>query len=63
MITVTVKKDEPFERALRRFKRKVEQAGIKKEIKRKMYYIKPGEAKRKKQREAMRRRRKQERMK
>lgn len=62
MITVTVKKDEPFERALRRFKRKVEQAGIKKEIKRKMYYVKPGEARRKKQREAMRRRRKQERM-
>jgi len=62
VITVTVKKDEPFERALRRFKRKVEQAGIKKEIKRKMYYVKPGEARRKKQREAMRRRRKQERM-
>ncbi len=61
MITVTVKKDEPFERALRRFKRKVEQAGIKKDLKRKMFYIKPGEAKRKKQREAMRRRRKQER--
>jgi small subunit ribosomal protein S21 len=61
LITVTVKKDEPFERALRRFKRKVEQAGIKKEIKRKMFYIKPGEARRKKQREALRRRRKQER--
>jgi small subunit ribosomal protein S21 len=61
VITVTVKKDEPFERALRRFKRKVEQAGIKKDLKRKMFYIKPGEAKRKKQREAMRRRRKQER--
>ena len=61
MITVTVKKDETFERALRRFKRKVEQAGIKKDLKRKMFYIKPGEAKRKKQREAMRRRRKQER--
>ncbi len=61
MITVTVKKDEPFERALRRFKRKVEQAGIKKELKRKMFFVKPGEARRKKRREAIRRRRKQER--
>ena len=33
MIYVTVKNDEPFERALRRFKKKYEKAGILKDVK------------------------------
>ena len=45
MIYVTVKKDEPFERALRRFKKKWEKAGILREFKSRAYYLKPSEQK------------------
>ena len=45
MIYVTVKNDEPFERALRRFKKKWEKAGILRDVKAKAYYLKPSELK------------------
>ena len=44
MIYVTVKDGEPFERALRRFKKKWEKAGILRDVKSRSYYLKPSEA-------------------
>lgn len=43
MVSVKVKSDEPFERALRRFKKKWEKAGILKDFKSKTFYLKPSE--------------------
>jgi small subunit ribosomal protein S21 len=43
---VTIQDGESLEGALRRFKRKVQQEDIIKEIKRHSYYLKPGEKKR-----------------
>ena len=43
MVSVKVKDDEPFERALRRFKKNWEKAGILKEYKSKQFYLKPSE--------------------
>ena len=40
-IGVMVKEDEPFEKAVKRFRRKVEKAGIIKETKRRTRYEKP----------------------
>jgi small subunit ribosomal protein S21 len=48
MPKVEVRKDESFESALRRFKRKIEQEGILKEIKKRKHYEKPSERKRRK---------------
>lgn len=48
MSEVEVKKDESFEAALRRFKKKVEQEGILREIRDRKHYEKPSERKRKK---------------
>ncbi len=45
MIEVTVKENEPFEKALRRFKKKWEKAGILREYKSRAYYLKPSEQK------------------
>lgn len=58
MILVTVRENEPFEKALRRFRRKVEREGIRKDIKKNSFYLKPGERRRLKQRLAEKRRRK-----
>jgi small subunit ribosomal protein S21 len=58
LIFVTVRENEPFEKALRRFRRKVEREGIRKDIKKNSYYLKPGEKRRLKQRLAEKRRRK-----
>ncbi|MCH7497932.1 MAG: 30S ribosomal protein S21 [Candidatus Marinimicrobia bacterium] len=55
MVEVIVKRDEPLERALRRFKKKYEKAGILKEIKRNSYYLKPSAEKRIKRSKARRR--------
>jgi len=55
MVEVTVRKDEPLERALRRFKKKYEKAGILKDIKRNSYYLKPSAEKRIKRSKALRR--------
>ncbi|MCH7520122.1 MAG: 30S ribosomal protein S21 [Candidatus Marinimicrobia bacterium] len=55
MVEVTVRKDEPLERALRRFKKKYEKAGILKDVKRTAYYLKPSEERRIKRSKAKRR--------
>jgi small subunit ribosomal protein S21 len=55
---VTVKEGESFESALRRFKRKVQQEAIIKDIKRHAVYLKPGERKRLKIAQAHKRMRK-----
>ena len=46
MAEIQVHEGESLESALRRFKRKVQQEDIIKEIKRHSYYLKPGEKKR-----------------
>jgi small subunit ribosomal protein S21 len=57
---VVVNDGETVESALRRFKRKVQQEDIIKEIKRHSYYLKPGEKKRAKQALARKRNRKKQ---
>lgn len=58
MAEVTIQDGESLEAALRRFKRKVQQEDIIKEIKRHSYYLKPGEKARVKQALAQKRARK-----
>ncbi|MCG8429735.1 MAG: 30S ribosomal protein S21 [Candidatus Omnitrophica bacterium] len=48
MPQVEVKKDESFEAALRRFKKKIEQEGILREVRDRKHYEKPSERRRKK---------------
>jgi small subunit ribosomal protein S21 len=55
---VRLQEGEPLENALRRFKRKVQQEDIIKEVKRHSYYLKPGEKLRVKQALARKRNRK-----
>lgn len=57
---VVVNDGETVESALRRFKRKVQQEDIIKEIKRHSYYLKPGEKRRAKQALARKRNRKKQ---
>jgi len=57
---VVVQDGESVESALRRFKRKVQQEDIIKEIKRHSYYLKPGEKRRAKQALARKRNRKKQ---
>ena len=45
MVSVKIKSGEPFEKALRRFKKKWEKAGILREFKSRAYYLKPSEQK------------------
>lgn len=47
MPEVEIKKGESFEAALRRFKKKIEQEGIIREVKNRKYYEKPSEKRRK----------------
>jgi small subunit ribosomal protein S21 len=58
MAVVHVQEHESLDSALRRFKRKVQQEDIIKEVKRHSYYLKPGEKKRVKQALARKRNRK-----
>ena len=58
MAEVRVQEGEPLENALRRFKRKVQQEDIIKEVKRHSYYLKPGEKKRVKAAVSLKRNRK-----
>lgn len=58
MAEVRLQDNESLENALRRFKRKVQQEDIIKEVKRHSYYLKPGEKKRVKQALARKRARK-----
>lgn len=50
MSEVEIRKDESFEAALRRFKKKIEQEGILRELRDRKHYEKPSERKRKKMR-------------
>ena len=58
MILVKVKKGEPFEKAMRRFKRKVETEGIMRELKRRRHHMTKSERKKEKRKLAEKRRRK-----
>ena len=58
MAEVRLQENESLENALRRFKRKVQQEDIIKEVKRHSYYLKPGEKRRVKQALARKRARK-----
>jgi small subunit ribosomal protein S21 len=55
---VRLQEGEPLENALRRFKRKVQQEDIIKEVKRHSFYLKPGEKRRLKEALARKRNRK-----
>ncbi|MBC8197505.1 MAG: 30S ribosomal protein S21 [Candidatus Marinimicrobia bacterium] len=46
MVEITVKNNEPFEKALRRFKKKWEKAGILREVKKRKNFVKPSILKR-----------------
>ena len=61
MAEVKLQDGETLENALRRFKRKVQQEDIIKEVKRHSFYLKPGEKKRAKQALARKRNRKKNR--
>ncbi len=54
MIRVAVHTSEPLEKTLKRFKRLCEREGIRKALKRKSYYEKPSERRRREQRERLR---------
>ncbi len=55
MAYVQVKENEKFEYALKRFKRKVQQEAIIKEIKKHSVYLKPGERRRLRKLQALKR--------
>ena len=57
MAEIQVKDGETVEKALRRFKKKVESAGILKDVRRHEFYLKPSIRKKEKQRSADKRRR------
>lgn len=60
MTKVLVREGEHIDRALKRFKRKVEQAGILKEVRKREHYLKPSIKKKLKSRAAEARARKRE---
>jgi small subunit ribosomal protein S21 len=43
LIIVKVRGDEPFERALKRFKKKWEKAGVLRDVKNRRHFVKPSE--------------------
>ena len=55
MPTVHVKEDEPYEVALRRFKRTCEKAGVLTEVRRREYYEKPTQVRKRKAAAAVKR--------
>lgn len=55
---VRLQESEPLENAMRRFKRKVQQEDVIKEVKRHSFYLKPGERRRMKEALARKRNRK-----
>ena len=61
MAKVIVRKNEQPEKAMKRFKRKVEKEGIMRDIKKNRYYRKPSVRKKEKRKAAEKRRRKLER--
>jgi small subunit ribosomal protein S21 len=58
MVRVVVRKNESPERAMKRFKRKVEKEGIMRDIKRKKFHMKPSARKKLKRKLAAKKRRK-----
>lgn len=60
MAQVTVRDGENVEKALRRFKKKVEAAGILKDVRKREYYTKPSIRKKEKRAAAEKRRRRSE---
>ena len=58
MIIVKLKNGEPFEKAMRRFKRKVETEGIMKELKKRKFFMTKSEKRKDKMKKAEKRRRK-----
>ena len=58
---VKVRKNEDINRAIKRFKRKVEASGLMRDVKKHRYYRKPSEARKIKRAEAAKRRRKAQR--
>lgn len=57
-VKINVGKDEPIEKAIRRFKKLCDKVGIKKELKARNRFEKPGEVRRREERKADRNRRK-----
>ncbi|MBN1793745.1 MAG: 30S ribosomal protein S21 [Candidatus Omnitrophica bacterium] len=57
MTTVHVNQNEPLEKALRRFKKKIEREGLLRQLKERKHYEKPSEKKRRKQRASQSKRR------
>lgn len=55
MVNITVKDGEPYESFIRRFRRACEQAGILREVRRREFYEKPSERRKRKMAEARRR--------
>ena len=55
MARVEVRENEPLERALKRFKKKLEREGIMKQLRVRKHYEKPSERKRRKARSARKR--------
>jgi len=55
VVEVTVRDGEPLEKALRRFKKKWERAGILRDVKKKSFYEKPSDSKREARKKALRR--------
>ncbi|MFN3813856.1 MAG: 30S ribosomal protein S21 [Aquificaceae bacterium] len=55
MAIVEVAENEPFEKAFKRFKRVVEREGILTEVKRRQFYEKPSEKKKRKERASRKR--------
>ncbi len=55
MVSIIVKEGEPYESFIRRFRRACEQAGILREVKRREFYEKPSERRKRKLAEARRR--------
>ena len=60
-VSVTVRRDEPLERALKRFKRMCERVGIRKLVRERERYEKPSDQKRRELRKQVRNRRRAER--
>lgn len=58
MIIVKLKQGEPFDKAFRKFKRKVESEGIMRELKRRKFHMTKSQKKREKRKLAEKRRRK-----
>ena len=56
MIEIQVREKESLERALRRFKKKWERAGILREVRNRSFYVKPSDEKREANKKAVRRR-------